>query len=67
MGLDGEEEDADFRVPPLMEDRLWRHPAEVGLLKRVNRSARHLRLVGKLAICLGVLLLWGDEILSLLP
>jgi uncharacterized protein YjeT (DUF2065 family) len=66
VGADEEEENIGFSMPPLMEDRLWRHPAEVGQLKRVNQSVRRLRTFGKLAVCLGVFLLWGDEIFSLL-
>ena len=66
MGLDGDEEKISFVAPPLMEDRLWRHPAEVGELRRINQSVRQLRNFGKLAICAGVILLWGEKIISFL-
>ncbi|MAT01430.1 MAG: hypothetical protein CL421_00015 [Acidimicrobiaceae bacterium] len=66
MGSDGDEEKITFSVPPLQEDRLWRHPAEVGQLKRINRSMKRFRSFGKVAICVGFILLWGSEILSFL-
>jgi len=62
VGVEGDDEKIGFVAPPLMEDRLWRHPAEVGELKRINQSVKRFRSVGKFAICVGVILLWGEEI-----
>jgi len=50
--------------PPALEDRLWRHPAEVGQLKRMKRSMGYFRLFGKAAVAVGVYLLWGRDFLS---
>ena len=63
MGGDSEE-DYFILPPPALEDRLWRHPAEVGQLKRMKRSMGYFRLFGKVAVAVGVYLLWGRDLLS---
>ena len=63
MGGDSEE-DYFILPPPSLEDRLWRHPAEVGQLKRMKRSMGYFRLFGKAAVAVGVYLLWGRDFLS---
>ena len=63
MGGDSEE-DYFILPPPALEDRLWRHPSEVGQLKRMKRSMGYFRLFGKAAVAVGVYLLWGRDFLS---
>tara|TARA_B100000945_G_scaffold61436_2_gene45716 strand:+ start:1951 stop:2193 length:243 start_codon:yes stop_codon:yes gene_type:complete len=61
--MGGDQED-DYMIlpPPPLDDRLWRHPAEIGQLKRINRSMIYFRLFGKISIAVGVYLLWGKEL-----
>lgn len=65
MGGD-QENDYFISPPPALEDRLWRHPAEIGQLKRINRSMSYFRYLGKASIVLGVYLLWGRDFLNII-
>ena len=64
----GGDKESDYFIssPPALEDRLWRHPAEIGQLKRINRSMTYFRYLGKASIGVGAYLLWGRDFLKLI-
>jgi len=57
----GGEKEEEFTELPIERERVWRHPAEIGQITRLNRRLQIVRFFGWLAIVVGLILL-GSEI-----